>query len=374
MKLRRELHAYPELSMHEIRTSEIVCAELEKVGIPFTRLKDNCVVGVLTGYHPGKRLAIRADMDALPITEENDLSYKSQNNEVMHACGHDGHTAMLLGVARLLSEYRESLCGTVYFCFQSAEETGGGADVILEFLESQGRVDQAIAVHLMIDIPSGKISLSKGARLAAADGFDIEIIGKGGHGSRPDQCIDPLKPTATILLNLFAIPVNRYKPTEPLVVHVCKFQGGILRNIFLENATLSGQFRYFSNEARQTAHKVIREIAENGARMYGAEARLTFIPGPSPVNNDAEAVDFGPHIISEMNELELIESEPFCGSENFANYLEKFKEFMAFIGIRNEGKDIVNLHHHPRFDIDESVLIKGTEFFVCYAANFLQGT
>lgn len=373
ISLRRDIHAHPELSLKEVRTTALVCTELEKLDIPFTLLKNHCVVGILKGDQPGKRIAIRADMDALPITEENDVPYKSQYPGVMHACGHDGHTAMLLGTAALLNKIKKHLHGTVFFCFQSGEEVGEGADVILEFLEAQGGVDQAIAAHLWADIPSGMISVVAGARMAAVDAFDIEVIGKGGHASRPDLCIDPLKPAAAMLLALSSIPTNRYSPLEPLVIHIGKMEGGALRNIFPNSANLYGGIRYFSPQSRVLAGKLINEIAENCARMYGAKARVTFLYGAPAVVNHPEAVSLAEQVVAEMPELQLNTFEPICASENFGFYLEKYHGFMAFIGIQNAGKGLTCAHHHPHFDIDESVLIKGSEFFAHYTARFLSG-
>jgi amidohydrolase len=371
IQLRREFHAHPELSLEETRTSARVAEELENMGIQVEKLADHCVVGILEGNKPGKRLAIRADMDALPIQEENEVSYKSKIPGVMHACGHDGHTAMLLGAARMLKDMQNDLQGSIFFCFQSGEEIGRGADVILNFLESQGGVDQAIAIHLWADIPSGKISVVEGARMAAVDAFDIQVIGKGGHGSRPDLCIDPLKPAAQILLELSAIPTNRYKTTEPLVVHIGKMEGGTLRNIFPQTANLYGGIRFFSDDARQTAHRLIKEISEHIAAAYGAEVKVNFLRGAPAVMNDQGAVASAVDIINTMESLEMMPFEPICASENFAFFLEKYKGFMAFLGIKNEGKGLACSHHHPRFDLDEDVLTYGAEFFCRYALRFL---
>jgi len=371
VELRREFHSHPELSLEEERISGRVSEELEKMGIRVEKLADHCVMGILEGGKPGKRLAIRADMDALPIHEENEVPYRSMNPGVMHACGHDGHTAMLLGAAHLLKDLREDLHGKVFFCFQSGEEIGRGANVILKFLESQGGVDQAIAIHLWADIPSGKISVVEGARMAAVDVFDIQVIGKGGHGSRPDLCIDPLKPAAQMLLELSAIPTNRYKSTEPLVIHIGKMEGGTLRNIFPQTANLYGGMRYFSEEARQTAYRLINEICEHTAAAYGAEAKVSFLRGAPAVMNDRKAVTRAQQVVEEMGNLEPDSFEPICASENFAFFLEKYKGFMAFLGIKNESKGLAYSHHHPQFDLDEDVLPTGAEFFARYAVRFL---
>ena len=369
--LRREFHAHPELSLEEEKTSERVARELEQTGIQVVRLADHCVVGILQGGKGGRQLAIRADMDALPILEENEAPYLSQNDGVMHACGHDAHTAMLLGAARLLKENQAQLAGQIYFCFQSGEEIGRGADVILEYLDEQGGVDQAIAAHVWAEIPVGKISVVKGARMAAVDAFDIEVIGRGGHGSRPDLCIDPLKPAAQMLLALSAIPTNRTKSTEPLVIHIGKMEGGTLRNIFPQSAFLYGGIRYFSESARQNAHRLINETCKHIAAAYGAEMKIEFIRGAPAVMNDSEAVTRAEKVVGEMDGLELDPFEPICASENFAFFLEKYKGFMAFIGIQNKKKGLDCVHHHPRFDLDEDALPRGVEFFARYALDFL---
>lgn len=372
LSLRRELHANPELSLKEERTCARVCAELEQMGIPFTRLADGCVAGVLQGGKPGKRLALRADMDALPIQEENDLPWRSRNDGVMHACGHDGHTAMLLGAARLLVELRAELAGEVVLCFQAGEELGGGADTLIAHLEAIGGVDRALAMHLWSEIPAGSISVMPGARMAAVDAFDIEVTGRGGHGSRPDRCIDPLKPAAEMLLALSAIPANRVKATDPLVIHIGKMEGGTLRNVFPQSAFLYGGIRYFSSETRRAAGEQIVMIAEHCARMHGAAAKVTFLEGAPAVVNDPAAVELAQEVITGMPALENIPFEPICASENFSYFLQKFPGFMAFLGSHNPQWGESRQHHHPRFDIDESVLIRGTEFFARYAACFLQ--
>jgi amidohydrolase len=369
--LRREIHAHPELSLEEKATSERVARELDEMGIQVVRLADHCVVGILRGGREGRRLAIRADMDALPIVEETSAPYRSQKQGVMHACGHDAHTAMLLGAARLLIGRQAQLAGRIFFCFQSGEEIGRGADVILEYLESQGGVDQAIAAHVWAEIPMGRISVVKGARMAAVDAFDIEVVGRGGHGSRPDLCIDPIKPAAQMLLALSAIPTNRTKSTDPLVIHIGKFEAGTLRNIFPQSAFLYGGIRYFSENARQNAHRLIRETCEHIAEAYGAKVKIEFIHGAPAVMNNSEAVARAEKVIGEMDRLELDTFEPICASENFAFFLEKYPGFMAFIGIQNKAKGLDCVHHHPHFELDEDALPLGVEFFTRYAIDYL---
>lgn len=369
--LRRDFHINPELSFKEIRTSQVVCDELDKMGISYVRLENNCVVGRIKGSKEGKSIAIRADMDALPIVEENKKDYTSQNEGIMHACGHDGHTAMLLGAARMLADVKDELKGDIFLCFQSAEEVGGGAFEILDYLKEEGGVDEVIAVHLWADIPTGKISVVEGPRMAAGSGFTIGVIGRGGHASRPDLSIDPIKPAANILLSISSIPTNRYKTIEPLVVHVGQIQAGTMGNIFPQKATIVGGIRSFSKEGEDSAREFIREIAENGAKMYGATAEVSFKDGVPVVYNDREAVKRAEKVIERLGTFEMEDFEQICASENYGFYMQRYKGFMAFIGIRNEEKGIVHAQHHPKFDIDEGVLSKGSEFFAQYAYDFV---
>jgi amidohydrolase len=369
--LRRDLHRNPELSLQEKKTSDIVCRQLEAMKIPYVRLDENCVVGLVEGAEPGKKLAVRADMDALPIAEETGLPFASQVKGVMHACGHDGHTAMLLGTAAMINEVKEQLKGKVYLCFQSAEEIWGGAKVIIRYLESQGGVDEAISAHLWADIETGYISVIKGARMANADGFEIEVIGRGGHGSRPDQCIDSIRAASNIVLGITSIPTNRYKSIEPLVIHVGSINAGTIGNIIPQSAKILGGIRSFSQAGKAAAWKLIREIAENCAKMYGAEAKVTISEGVPSVVNHPESVERAQRVIEMIGVLKQDEFEPICASENFGMYTERYKGFMAFIGIRNEEKGLIFPQHSSKFDIDESVLKEGSRFFAEYAFNFL---
>lgn len=369
--LRRDFHVHPELSYKETRTSEIVCNELEKMGIPYERVEKNGVVGIIEGKEPGKKIAIRADIDALPMQEENDVPYKSCIPGVMHSCGHDGHTSILLGAAKLLNEAKDEFSGKVFLCFQSAEEVGGGAHEIINYLESHGGVDEVIASHLWADIPSGKISVVKGGRMAGGDPFTVEVTGRGGHGSRPDQCIDPIKPIANILLALSSIPTNRYKTIEPMVVSVCKVQAGTAGNIFPQKATIEGTTRVFSKEGKKKVKEIMQEIVENGAKMYGAQGTLIIRDGVPAIINHEEPVKRAQKVIQKIDGLEHDEFEPICASDNYGYYLEKYKGFMCYIGIRNEEKGIVYAQHHPKFDLDEDVLKNGAAFFAQYACDFL---
>lgn len=373
IRLRRDIHAHPELSNQEQRTSDLVCRELKKLDIPFVRLDNHCVVGMLQGGQKGegKRIAIRADMDALPILEDTGLPFASKNEGVMHACGHDGHTAMLLGAARMLKQHQAAFSGTVYFCFQAAEEVGGSAHILVDYLKAQGGVDRVIAAHLWADIETGNISLVEGARMSNGDFFQIVVRGKGGHGARPDQCIDPIKPLCQMVLSLSAIPANRVAVTEPCVVHIGHIQGGVIANVFPEKAMLTGGFRTFSNSHRSRVERLIREIADHTAASYGATAQVKVQRGVPMVFNDRESIALAHEVLKEHPLFEHDAFEPIMASEDFGEYLAAFPGFMCFIGIRNEGKGLVHPHHHPQFDLDEDALAKGAAFFALYTQAFL---
>lgn len=368
--LRRELHANPELHTDLPWTANRIARALDELGISYLRLDEHCLVGTV-GNGGGRSIAIRADMDALPMTEETGLSFASENG-CMHACGHDGHAAMLVGAAALLKNVEDDLGGIVYLCFQSGEETGAGAGVILDHLRSVGGVDQVIAIHLWADIDSGRISVVAGPRMAGADGFQITVHGVGGHGSRPDLAIDPIKPAAAITLAISAIPANMASNLHPGVVHVGQLQGGTAPNVFPSSATVTGGARWFYPTTRASITSAIERIAGHTAAAHGARADVEFVAGVSPVVNDANAVARAERVIAEMD-LQNDAFEQICASENYALFTDEYPGFMAYLGVRRPGV-AQHYQHHPKYDIDEAVLPRGAEFFARYAHGFLADT
>ncbi|MHC1786080.1 MAG: M20 family metallopeptidase [Christensenellales bacterium] len=374
--LRRDLHQHPELSFQEARTSDVVCRELEGLGIPVWRLAEYDVVGKLVGGRAEKgspRLALRADMDALPIDEEGEADFRSQSPGVMHACGHDGHTAMLLGAARLLKEGAAELQGTVYFCFQSAEEVGGGAGPILDYLAAEGGVDRVLAAHVWADIPSGGMGLIQGPAMAACDSFTLTVAGRGGHASRPDLSIDPIKPLCQAALALSAIPAGFIRPTEPCVVHIGRIEAGTRPNIFPQSGTLWGGIRSFSSESREKVKALAEQIARHSAAGFGATAQISFRADAPLLMNDPATVRDIRGLLLETGLFQPVDLPPILGSENFGAFTSAYPGAMVFIGIRNEEKGLTYGHHHPRFRIDEAVLHKGAAFFALCAQLWLQG-
>lgn len=371
--LRREFHQHPELSLQEERTTARICEELDRFGIPHVRVAEHNIVGHLVGAKPGKRLAIRADIDALPIQEENDVPYRSQTDGVMHACGHDGHTAILLGTARALAQLRDRLAGEVYFCFQAAEEVGGGADELVEYLKSIGGVDEVIGTHLDGGSEAGVINLPDGPLMAGATGFEITVNGEGGHGSRPDKTLDPVKPACDILLRIASIPAQRHNPFDTCVVSPCQIVAGTKNNIVPSTAYISGNIRFFKYGDGDKIVETIRAIAENTARAYGVEATVTSqVMSPLPVINHAESAARGREIAQAVGLKLAPPHDPTTGSDNYAAFLAAFPGFYCDTGARCRREGSSANHHNSRFDLDESGFKKVLEFFVAYACDFLK--
>ena len=371
--LRREFHQHPELSLQEQRTAVRIQEELERFGIPSHTVGKYNVVGVLEGAKPGRRIAIRADIDALPLTEQNEVPYKSQTDGVMHACGHDGHTAILLGTARVLAELRDQLAGSVYFCFQSAEEVGAGAGELVEYLQSIGGVDQVIGTHLDGGTPAGEINLPDGPLMAGAMGFEITVQGEGGHGSRPDKAIDPVKPACDILLKIASIPAQRHNPFDTCVVSPCQIVAGTKNNIIPESAFIAGNIRFFKYGDGDKIVETIRQIAEYTAQAYGAKATVTKqVMSPLPVINDPACAARGREIAQQVGLQLAVPRDPTTGSDNYAEFLAAFPGFYCDTGAHCTREGSSGNHHNPNFDLDESAFQKVMEFFVAYTLDFLQ--
>lgn len=371
--MRREFHRFPELSCEEERTSRRICEELEKMGIFHTVVGNRNVVGIINPGADGRRIAIRGDIDALPVTEETGLPFSSENPGVMHACGHDGHGAILLGIGKSLQEISGQLNGSVFLCFQTAEETGKGADEIVEYLKANGGVDEVISTHLMSWLPLGSITIPDGPVASGFCLFNIKVRGTGGHGSRPHLAVNPLMPAAEILLKAASIPANRHNPFDTCVVSPCVIKGGNKSNIIPETAEITGSIRSFKYGDAEKIVDVMKLIAENTARSYGAEAEVTTPKGfAAPAVNNNEAAARGRALAEEMGFHVTIPEYPNIGSDNYADFLEAFPGFYCFVGSMKGGENLSNHHHHPKFDIDESSLDASAKFMAEYAARFLK--
>ena len=335
---RREVHAYPEVAWTETKTGNMVAEELKNLGIEVTRIAEIGVVGLLKGEKTGKTVALRADMDALPITEATDVSYKSKNLGAMHACGHDGHVAMLLGAAKVLSQMKNQINGTVKFIFQPAEEIGLGALKLIEAGVMED-VDAIFGIHLWPDLPSGKVSLVPGPRMASADKLKITVKGKSGHGSMPHQGIDAILAASAIIMNLQSISSREIAPLEPAVVTIGKLAGGTGWNITCDEVTLEGTTRCFSHEVRKSFPLAIERIIKNTAASYRAQAELEYIPIAPPLINDALISQIAAASLQKLYGENMAGTiEKVMGGEDFAFLCEKTPGAMAFVGIGNKEK------------------------------------
>ncbi len=370
---RRQIHANPEVGWHEVATGNLVAAELAKMGIEVTRVAKTGVLGVIRGTAPGKTVALRADMDALPITEANDVPYKSQNPGVMHACGHDGHTAMLLGAAKILSGMRDKLKGTVKLFFQPSEEIGGGALAFIETGALEG-VEAILAIHLWPALPSGKVSLVAGPRMASADKLLIKVRGKAGHGSMPHLGVDAILAAAAITMNLQSIVSREVAPLEPAVVTIGRFTGGTTWNITCDEVELEGTTRCFSREIRKDFPATIERIIKSTAASYRAEAELAYLPISPPTINDPLVAKVAAGALTELYGEEAFgDLEKVMGGEDFAYYLERVPGAMVFVGVGNKEKQTDYSLHNERYNLDEDMLPVGAALHAQFALNFLKG-
>ena len=372
IEMRREFHMYPESSFEEFRTSKRVKEELDKLGIPYEELAGTGVLATIVGDNLGKTVALRADMDALEIQETNDIPYKSKNDGKMHACGHDGHTSMLLGAAKMFMDIKDEISGTIKLIFQPAEEVAGGAKMMIAESNFMDSVDSVFGIHLWSDVETGKVSVEEGPRMAAADFFDIKITGKAGHGSMPHQTVDAVVVGASVVMNLQSFVSREMNPLDSVVLTIGSFNAGTRFNIIAGEAILSGTSRCFSPEIRAEFPKAIERISKSTAESYRATAELNYTHGTPPTINEKESSAIAEAAVEKiLGEDGNIKFEKTTGGEDFAFFLEKSPGAFAFVGMRNEEKGANYPHHHDKFNMDEDALEIGSMLYVQYAIDFL---
>ena len=363
---RRYLHQNPELSFHEYETSRFVYETLEAFGgLELSRPTSTSVVARLVGESPGHTVALRADIDALPITEENDFEFVSKNRGVMHACGHDGHTAMLLGAAKILSGMREEIEGEVRFIFQHAEELyPGGAQELVEAGVMEG-VDAVFGIHLWSPLELGKIGVVYGPMLASPDTFKITVEGRGGHAAMPHEAADSIAIGAQVVTNLQHIVSRNTDPLDNVVVSVTRFVGGTTHNVIPGSVELEGTVRTLDEEVREKVPETMERIIRGVTEAHGASYSLEYQRGYRPVVNDEEVTRVVEETVREVfgkTALEMM--RPIMGGEDFSAYQQVTPGTFLFVGAGNEEKGITAPHHHPRFTVDEDALEKGVKMFV----------
>ncbi|MPQ22848.1 peptidase M20 [Carnobacterium divergens] len=369
---RRDLHQHPELQWEEFRTTQKVADEMDKLGIPYRKTVPTGLIAELVGGKPGKTVALRADMDALPVQELNEgLAYQSLEDGKMHACGHDAHTAMLVTAAKALKAIQSEIKGTVRFIFQPSEENAKGAKAMVEQGAVEG-VDNVFGIHIWSQMPSGKVSCVVGSSFASADIFTIDFTGRGGHGAMPDACIDATMVASAFVMNVQAIVSRETHPLDPVVVTIGRMDVGTRFNVIAENARLEGTVRCFSIETRERVKKAIQRYAEHTALTYGATAAVDYQYGTLPVVNDEEDALFAQKIIQDsFGEDALLQEPPTTGGEDFSYFTEHTPGCFALVGCGNPDKDTEWAHHHGKFNVDEDAMKMGAEMYAQYAYNYL---
>ncbi|RBP38959.1 M20 metallopeptidase family protein [Garciella nitratireducens] len=375
VSLRHCIHENPEIGFQEFQTAQLIIDTLEKYGIEYqSGIAKTGVVGVIKGKNPGKTVLLRADMDALILQEETYLSYASKVNNRMHACGHDGHTAGLLGTAIILNSLKEYFDGTVKLMFQPAEETEGGAlPMIEEGVLENPKVDAAFACHLWGNTPEGKVEICHGPMMAACDCFELKIKGIGGHGAMPHLTVDPISIAAYIITMLQSVVSRRMDPLEPVVLSIGSINGGDGNNIIPDSVKITGTVRTLNEKVHQQIPKEMENIIKGVCDTYGANYDFYYQREFPVLINDSAMTDLAgkafSKILGEENVKEL--EKPYMGGEDFAYLAQRVPSSFAYIGI-SKDMDHPILHHNPKFKFDDKNLKILSQGLAQIAVDFLK--
>ena len=373
--IRRDFHAHPELSFQELRTSEKIASILQDIGLEVTRdIATTGVVGLLKGSAGGPTIALRADMDALPITEETGLPYASTTPGVMHACSHDGHMAMALGAAMVLSKMRPDLKGNVKFVFQPAEEGYAGARQMIEegVLEDVPKIEAAFALHIDSFGAPGTLSVREGPMMACADIFNLTITGRGGHGAAPHVCVDPILVSGHVITALQGIASRQIGATDPVVLSICTIHGGSGSTIIPDTVKMSGTVRLFDPAIRKNMPPMMDEIIGGIASAFGATHNLNYVFGYPATINDASFTSMVRSVAEKILGSERVHvlPEPRMPAEDFSFFLERVPGTFALLGARPSDREAFP-PHSARCAIDEGALETGVKVHAAVAASYL---
>jgi len=372
--IRREIHRFPELGFEEHRTSALVERELDELGIEHRRVAGTGVVGIIRGGLPGKTAALRADMDALPIDEDSGESCASEVPGKMHACGHDAHTAMLLGAARELSNRRTTLHGNVVLLFQPAEEGPGGAEpMIAAGALDEPRVDAITMLHVDPRLPTGKIGITPGPVNAAADELHLTIHGSGGHGGYPHLAVDAIPAAAATVLALQNIAARETDPFASLVITIGTIAGGYRNNVIADRVQMTGTIRTYDPAIRNGIEARIRRIVDGVAAAYACTAEINVVYGYPPVVNNVALAHAFTAYVRERNGTPVEQLPPTMGAEDFAYFAERVPGVVARLGIYNEALGSVHSGHSPQFRLDEGAIPTGIATLVAFAEGVTSG-
>jgi amidohydrolase len=364
IQLRREFHENPEIASKEEWTSKRIIQEIEKLNLPYEMVSTTGLIATLDTGREGKHVALRADIDALPMNENvNNLNSErtciSKKEGYMHACGHDAHMAMAIGSMKVLNDIKDDLNGIIYFCFEEGEETGTGKYGMLEVLGKK-KIDAVWGIHVYSGLESGKISVEEGPRMAGAAGIDVTVIGKGGHGSRPDLSISPINAAAGMIQNLNSAFVNQIDANETVTLGIGTINSGSLSNIIPDTANFTGSMRFFNVEEGEKAVKILREVCESTAKMHHCEVEYkeNYVEVlVEPVINDSK---YSALAVESLNEVLPEGTVDLCpkwyASESYSEYTKRYPAVLAFLGINNKEKGTGAEHHNQYFDVDEDVL------------------
>lgn len=379
IEIRRKIHQYPELGNEEFKTAHLIEQTLRQLGIKTLRLGKTGVVGILNGE--GKRengehcLALRADIDALPIEEKTNKSYRSKVKGKTHACGHDGNTAIVLGTALILTKEKKIFSGTVKFIFQPNEESAGGAlGLIKEGVLENPQVETIIGIHVNSHIPSGKIGIRYGEMLAAVDRFDLKIIGEGGHGASPHEGKDAITITSQVIQALQNIVSRQIDPVEPVVITVGTIKGGERFNILAQEVEMSGTVRTLNEKIHKSIPQLIEKTVRSICSAWGAKYKFTYEVIGYPLTNSEKLVKFCEEAAKSVFGKKSIWKidKPSMGGEDFAEYLRCVPGCFLYLGTNN-GKNTAYTWHHPKFDLDETALYRGAKLLSTITLRYLNG-
>jgi amidohydrolase len=375
VSLRRRVHRHPELGFREERTAALIRARLRSCGVEHRAVCGTGTVALVRGARPGPTILIRADMDALPVREENRVPYASKVPGLMHACGHDGHVAIALGAAKVLQSLRHRLAGNVKFMFQPAEEGPGGAAPMLEAgVLRNPPVEAAFALHLWNEIPVGRVGIRAGPVFAAADEFEMTVEGRGGHGAAPHQTADPVVAAAHVVAACQTVVSRRVDPISSAVVTFGEIRGGTRHNIIPDSVHLTGTLRSFEEPVRRLLAREVARVARRAAAALGAGLRWEYRPGyPATVNDPEMARRVREAAREVLGPRGACECRPTMGAEDMSLILREVPGCYFFLGSGNRRRGLHHPHHSARFDFDEAALAAGVEIWVRLALKYLGG-
>lgn len=373
VQLRRDFHRHPELGFKEFRTSGIVAENLGKLGFEVQQgVGQTGVVGLLEGAQDGPSVMLRFDMDALPVQEENDVPYASQNPGVMHACGHDAHTAMGLSLAKIIGRYQEKIAGTVKFVFQPAEEGLGGAfAMIADGVLEKPKPDVTFAMHVWNATPIGQVRAVTGPCMASSSVFTLTIQGKGGHGAAPHLAVDPILATAHIVAALQSIVSRNINPQDSVVVSIGQISAGTTFNVIPDRAVMKGTVRSYNEDLHRQIYRRILEMATEMAKAFSCTARMETIAIVPAVNNAPEPTAVVQNAVAKVLGAENIVHNRTMASEDMGFILDEIPGCYFFIGSSNEEKGLIFPHHHPKFDFDERAMVSGVAIMAETVASYV---